>query len=462
VTRGVFACAAIVCVACGSAPPPAGAAAPPAASAAPSARPREKVDPVADAREARIIARTLREVSAIRNLTIDHPVPGRVLERTALIGRVKEHVAREVPPDALRREGQALQILGLVPEKFDYAAATFALLEQQLAGYYEPADATMYMAGDLVGDNADATLAHELVHALQDQHFDLKTRSKYRPGESDHLGASSALAEGDATSVMIDFLLRRQPLAAGKTAIDLPERFFVDQVFGAIATGEAVDTPHVMRSSLVAPYVEGTLFVHALRRKGGWAMVDRAWREPPTTSEQILHVAKWETHEPELAIAPPSPPAAAGWDALDTDTMGELGLRLLYEEWMPPDRAKEVAAGWGGDRAVLYGKGDEVALGMHVRFDAPEGSALAGRSFAWIKSAWPTAAPGGSAVGPLAVSENDFACVERPHLGPLAALVGAADLVLIAGPSKVAPAEWTATANCAAAKKWARAVLGAR
>ena len=52
-----------------------------------------------------------------------------------------------------------------------------------------------------------------------------------------------------------------------------------------------------MRTSLAAPYIYGTLFVHALRRRGGWDAVNRAWDDPPTTSEQILHVDKWLAHE---------------------------------------------------------------------------------------------------------------------------------------------------------------------
>src|SRR5262249_4104934 len=130
-------------------------------------------------KEESLIAHALREVALVRGLAPKHPVPGRVLARDALIDRVKEHVAREIPPEAIRQEGLLLQLLGLLPEKFDYAAETFALLEAQLAGFYEPADETMYMAADLDGDNAEATLAHELVHALQDQHFDLKARGKY-------------------------------------------------------------------------------------------------------------------------------------------------------------------------------------------------------------------------------------------------------------------------------------------
>jgi GNAT superfamily N-acetyltransferase len=141
--------------------------------------------PAPEGREDRLIARTLKKVSDARGLAATRGVPGVTLSREALIARVKAHVAREIPPVAIRQEGLVLQLLGFVPLDFDYEAETFKLLEAQLAGFYEPSDGTMYMAADLDDDNADATLAHELVHALQDQHYDLKPHSKYTPGQSD-------------------------------------------------------------------------------------------------------------------------------------------------------------------------------------------------------------------------------------------------------------------------------------
>src|SRR5262249_46770037 len=175
--------------------PPSVASAPPSATTTPTGP---------ESRETRLIARTLKRVASLRQLEATRGVPGKTLPRDALIARVKDHVAREIPPDAIEKEGLVLRLFGFVPDQFDYAQEMFALLEAQLAGFYEPEDATMYMAGDLDGLNAEATLAHELVHALQDQHWDLKTRSKYRPGESDKSSALSALAEGDATSAMAD------------------------------------------------------------------------------------------------------------------------------------------------------------------------------------------------------------------------------------------------------------------
>ncbi len=402
-------------------------------------------------REERLIARMLKKVSEVRGLAATRTVPGVTLARDALIARVKAHVAKEVPPEAIREEGLALQLLGFVPLAFDYEAATFKLLEAQLAGFYEPADGTMYMAADLDDDNADATLAHELVHALQDQHYDLKPHSKYAPGESDRSGAFAALAEGDATSAMADVLVARA--AKGKTALDLPEETFVAQVLGSVSSGPAASAPHVMRTSLVSPYIYGTLFVHALRRSGGWAAVDRAWKDLPVTTEQILHVAKWTAREPALDVKAPSFAALGeGWTVGDQDTYGELGLRLAFEEWMGTDDAAIAAGGWGGDRAVLVnGSGGRTALAIRIRYDAsePPGDGYARRAFASLARGLETA------LGRPKARDAAFACVERKQLGPLAVVRAGRDVTLIVAPTRSEAGAWGAASDCALAKRWA-------
>ncbi len=409
------------------------------------------VKPDAGEHEKRLIAKMLKKVSTARGLQMKAAVPGQVLGRKDLIARVREHVAREVPKEAIRQEGLVLQLLGFVPPQFDYEKETFALLEAQLAGFYEPSDKTMYMAGDLDDDNATATLAHELVHALQDQYWDLAKRSAYKPSQGDQSSATSALAEGDATSAMIDIMLGGE---SGKTALDVPEEIFTEQMVSSMASGAGANAPHVMRASLVAPYIDGTIFVHALRRKGGWAAVNDAWANAPTTSEQILHLDKYEAHEAALEVTTPSVQALPGvWKVLDTDSYGELGVKLTFGEWMEPAPAKAAAAHWGGDRVVLLESGDQVALAWHLRYDI----ATKANPNMWAEKAYPPLAAAIEArVGPGAVKDaSPLLCIERANLGPLGIMRRGRELIMVAGPVKVVPnGTWTSSANCATVKKW--------
>lgn len=422
--------------------------------------PTDQPPPVVSAREKKLIARMLKKVSAVRGLQSKHEVPGATLARDALIARVKSHVAKEVPREAIRREGLVLQLLGLVPTQFDYEAETFALLEAQLAGFYEPSDGYMYLAGDLDEDNASATLAHELVHALQDQHFDLKSRSKYRPGEGDLSLASSALAEGDATSAMVDILV--EGIAPDRSALELPDDFFEQQILASVNMGSTAHVPHIMKTSLVAPYVDGTLFIHALRRRGGWAAVNRAWQNPPTTSEQILHPEKWERHEPALTVSEPlAVVLGPGWAATDRDTYGELGTRLSFAEWMDDKDAKKAASGWGGDRGALFQNGAQAAFAWRLRYDEEP---FAARARAALGPAMESkigragAKDGPSPAGAPPIVGGEFLCIERADLGPIAIARTGRDLVVTAGPTTTG-AKWTSSGSCALARKWTQAIL---
>jgi hypothetical protein len=400
------------------------------------------------ARETRLIAHMLPRVVAARGLEAKRPIPGVLLDRAALIGRVKAHVARELPPEAIRNEGLALQLFGFIPTEFDYEAAQYSLLEDQLAGYYEPSDQTMYMASDLADDEADATLAHELVHALQDERWDLETRSKYVAGEGDRTEAVSALAEGDATSAMFDVLISSGGTGHGvaKSALDVPDDVFAAQIRDGMNEGPGASAPRVMRASLAAPYIYGTLFVHALRRRGGWAAVNSAWDAPPTTTEQILHVEKWAAHEKALAVTAPSfATLGPGWKVADVDSEGELGTRLAFEEWMDPTTAARVSADWGGDRGVLVSNGDRAAYAWRLRYDVgASNGAAAAVAFRAIKHALDAAKPGGDA----------FACRERADRGPIAVALSASDLLLVLGPVRVAPHQWVSAGDCTLARKW--------
>jgi hypothetical protein len=403
------------------------------------------------AREDRLVAAMMKRVSEVRKLAALRAVPGVVLPRERLLEKVKNHLEREVPPDAIQHEGLELQLLGFVPATFDYLAETFKLLNAQLAGFYEPEDGTMYMAADLDGTNAEATLAHELDHALQDQHFDLKSHSKYVAGKSDEQAAYDGLAEGDATSTMADVIIGKT--MSGKTVLDLPDEAFAEQVLEGVSAGDAANVPHVMRTSLVAPYVYGTMFVNALRRGGGWGAVDAAWGALPVTTEQLLHVQKWRAHEPPLDVAAPTFAAlGSGWTAVDEDSSGELGLRLAFEEWIGSDKARAAAEGWGGDRDVLVQNGDRAAIALHIRYDAKRAATPSDEPFTLLAAGLP------GSVGKPVAKDASWICIERPHLGPLAVMKRDHDLVVVAGPAKNVGATWGAAGDCTLAKKWAKEI----
>jgi len=456
----LFGCSLVVLAACSSTPRPAPVATEPVGLAdggSPTADAHAGTTPDPEpaaslaSKESKQVARTLAKVSELRGIPATKPVPGVKLERDQLVARVKDKALREYPPEALRRDGQILQIMGFAPASFDYLGEMLTLLQAQLEGFYEPKNGTMYLASELRGAEAQATLAHELVHALQDQRFDLRSRSTYKPGRSDQTMAEAALAEGDATSLMLDFLMMPD-----KSAIDIPDEAVRELMQSGMNLGNLQSVPHILKSSLVAPYGEGLGFVHARRRRAGWKGVDAAWMRLPTTTEQILHAEKWEKEEAAVPVAAPSAAAlGSGWTKEDEDTMGELGFVLAYDEWMEDADARVAASGWGGDRTSLFRNGDALAYAIHTKFDAAPGKAdtfaarAVGKIFPAVKKT----------LGKTAIADASTVCFERPDTGPLLFARSGQDLVILAGPAKATGASWSSAGTCAVAKKWADEVL---
>jgi hypothetical protein len=261
------------------------------------------------------------------------------------------------------------------------------------------------------------------------------------------------LAEGDATSAMFDVLFAT--MAPGKSILDMPDDLFVQQVSQSMETGPGSDAPRAMKDGLAAPYVDGVVFVHALRRAGGWAAVDGAWASPPTTTEQVLHPDKFAQHEPALDVPTPTVKAlGTGWDATNSDTYGELPLRITYAEWTSDDDARRIASHWGGDRAVLTRNGDQVALAWRVRYDPAPSNADT-----YAASAFTTASAAMIAkLGPAKLRDTSMVCFERPNHATLSLSRVGRDLLFLTGPA--AAADMTPHGDCALAKRWSQEVLG--
>src|SRR5262249_25604924 len=85
--------------------------------------------------------------------------------------------------------------------------------DKGVQGYYSPKEKVLYVYDDVRGSYQKGVLIHEMVHALQDQHFGLK--KLHAPSfDSDRELAMAALVEGDATYTMIELLKEEQPAAA--------------------------------------------------------------------------------------------------------------------------------------------------------------------------------------------------------------------------------------------------------
>jgi hypothetical protein len=420
------------------------------ATAAPS--PVASVSPQERALQDKLLS-ALAYVSEIRQLPAKAPVQGRLIGRSEVQAFISAQIDDETPKDVLQATEALLYGFGTVDADFNYRGSVIALMSSQLLGFYDPKRKTFFVGGDLGGEEADVTLWHELVHALQDQHYDLSHLTEWQPDQGDSQAAVHSLAEGDATSAMLDAMLKPR----GVTALEVPDGLMRAQ---SVLGSAALTAPPVLVRSLLAPYIDGLAFTNYLRRRGGFAAVDAAWRAPPVSTEQLLHPEKFLARELPLIVSlPPLPPHAPELAERFHDVMGEQTLRLLLEEWLPARTAAEAAADWGGDRLAVFG--DEArqrwAIGWHLRFDSP---AAAERAFvAFARSAPLTerghqdrALPEGASATKRA---GDKVCRPRHNQGPLALVRHGSDLGVTLGPFQRNTLPVAADPDCASALVWA-------
>lgn len=334
------------------------AAAPPPSTVATTAPPATE-SPVDDADVAALVDELQGVVAELRGREFRQDVALTVLEREAYEARVRDEFQRDVvnDPEAverLRQAALAYQALGVWPPGADPVAILEELTATASLGFYDPETDEMVVAG--VGDTPllRITLAHELVHALEDQHFDLD-RPALEDRDDEASFAFSAVVEGSASRVERAYAatLSEQDRAAATDE----EQALVDGL-------DLSAFPGILLLEQQFVYDGGQAFIEAVHDDGGDAAVDRALRRPPTTTEQIQEPELWLAGEPapRPLVAPP-----ADGDVVAEGVTGQFLLDQLTSLGRP---AGEPVAEWDGDRYVLWEDGDQACLRILIEGDA--------------------------------------------------------------------------------------------
>ncbi|MDQ3756109.1 MAG: hypothetical protein M3371_15425, partial [Acidobacteriota bacterium] len=294
-------------------------------------------------------AEVLQETSRIRQLGVLRAVKSGTQTRTEIEGMLVRNLDEDSTPAELRASQLALIKLGLAPANFQLREFIIKLLTEQVAGYYDPKTQIFYLADWIDLDGQKPVIAHELTHALQDQHFNLRRFEKWPTGDSDAELAAHALVEGDAMLTMMQYVLRNPAIALGMLKALGGS--------GASATEQLDRAPRVLRETLMFPYTQGMTFATQVQRRGGWPLVSAAYKDLPQSTEQILHPEKYFAREAPLKVelAVIARALGNGWQRLDFDVNGEWSYYLILDEFLKsPAASREAAAGWGGDRYAVY------------------------------------------------------------------------------------------------------------
>ena len=312
-----------------------------------------------------------RDVAELRELRFRRRVPVTVESPAKLARRLVATLAAETDEGELRRQGRAMELLGELPAGTDLPRLLNRVQAESVLGFYvpgrQPPKGRLYVRSNRGLDPyAKIILAHELTHAVTDQRFDLTRADRLAAGtgNEDALAAYSALVEGDATLLMQRYLAERLTPA---------EQADAGLVAAAQRTPQRDAAPAVIRESLLFPYSEGLRFVRTLYARGGWDAVNAAYRDPPGSTEQLLHPERYlgDRDRPQrVEVADLSGRLGPGWRPAAEVSFGELDARLLLEGELAVTAAEAAAAGWDGGRLRTFRRGASTALALRTVWDS--------------------------------------------------------------------------------------------
>ena len=362
-----------------------------------------------------------RQVSELRGLSISHEVTRAVLTPEQLRDRVINDFLEDYTPEEMQDDRQVLSVFGLLEADYDLYQLYVDLYSEQIAGYYDDEVRAMYVIQDESFRGPERlTYAHEYVHALQDGVFGLRDglnlEESYCEENTEYCGAVSALVEGDA-SLSEQFWLFEYSSSQDQREIQEFYQDYESPVYNS--------APEFLRLDFLYPYQQGLTFVQALFEEGGWPAVDQAYRNPPVTTEQILHPDQYPADTP-IDVSLPDLQALLGedWRQIDDNVLGEWYTYLVLAAGRDPsarldeETASAAAAGWGGDRYQVYinDQTGELVLAMDTRWDTARDAGEFWAAFERYGSArW--GRPAESAAGRLAWDSSEDGRVVARHSG---------------------------------------------
>jgi hypothetical protein len=294
----------------------------------------------------------LGQMSEITGLKLRTPLKKSLRTRE----QIRAYVIQEMNEDkdaAERYAGQrSAEAFGLLPKGFDLDSFMVDLLTEQIAGLYDPKAHEFYVADWIPIADQKMVMAHELTHALEDQHFQIESWVKAaRPNDDAELARESVL-EGSAMAAMVDYLLQ----GTGRSLQDLPD------IDPSMLIGDLESTPMLkkappfLKDALVFPYLDGLNFSAAILKPAGWSGLPGVFTKPPVSTQQIMHPELYRSWKVASPVSLPSMEKALGpdWAKLEENLMGEFGWKEVLKQFLGEDKAAPLATAWDGDRYVVY------------------------------------------------------------------------------------------------------------
>jgi hypothetical protein len=291
-----------------------------------------------------------------RGLQPRDQVPVVLLSPTELRQNVVNDFLADYTDEETADDVYELSIIGLLNPGFDLRDLYINLLSEQIAGYYDNEMKEMFVVqGQGFEGPERLTYAHEFTHVLQDQNYDIENGLNYNDdaceADTERCAAIQALIEGDAT------LSEYTWYQFYATAQDQQQ---VIQYYNSLKSPVYDSAPAFLKDDFVFPYNQGLTFVQTIHDQGGWAAVDAVYKNPPVSTEQILHPELYPADTPIPVDLPDiASSLGTGWREVSRNQMGEWYTYLILARGvnqsanLADSTAQSAAAGWGGDEYLV-------------------------------------------------------------------------------------------------------------
>jgi len=337
--------------------------APPAAQAQGAAKGETHITPEQAKQLFSLVDELIKFSSQETGLPIKSKVKRKITSRAEVESYLKGKFEEDEGAKRMQRDEIVLKKFGLLDRDFALKPFLLALLTEQVEAYYDSKTKTVNMLDWVDIEEQKPVLAHELTHALQDQRVNLDKWNDQTPDDvslnaaddTDHLAkdefdtARDAVVEGQATAVMMDYILK--PL--GKSLVKDPE--VMDLVKQQMATSEdspvLARAPLLLSESLLFPYREGLSFEQDVwMDQGQAAAFPGTLDRPPTSTWEIMNPREYEQKgTPAIPLLPNIHPLLdKSYKPYDIGQVGQLDLHILAGIFAGEEAARDLTPAWNG------------------------------------------------------------------------------------------------------------------
>jgi hypothetical protein len=312
--------------------------------------------------EAKQLFRSLDDIlqfaSERTGLPIRHPVKKKLATREEVAKYVENRIKEQGGGERFDHSAVALKRLGLLPANFNLREYMLGLYKEQVEGWYDAHSKTVFLLDWVDPEAQKPVMAHELVHALQDQSYDLEHWLNVHKDTSAATGqmvldeqrtARQAVIEGQAMIVLYDYQLT----ATGQTVETAPGivEMMRSSMMDESDTPMYAQAPLFIREALLFPYTYGTDFVvSVLQKRGKQGAFAGVLDEPPVDTHQLMQPAAYFSHEPQIQLHVPELEKAlgSGWKRDDFSGIGEIDLHVICQQWGDKEIAAKLSPAWRG------------------------------------------------------------------------------------------------------------------